>query len=427
VNPFGHRLVETAVNFIVGNGIQIRAKDEKVGAFLNAFWQDPLNLMDSRVFDMARDFSLYGELMPRPKINPYTGDITLSRIDPLQVKELKLDAIDREQIHSVEIGGAATGDIQTLRHVFRDTAGLAPTLMPVYKNASPEVCKGRLVGEFWYWACNKPAGATRGMSDLLPTLDWIQSYEDFLFIALDQLKLKNMAAWRCKITGASEQDLRNFADPEHDRFIEPPEPQSVIFENDSIHWDIVQVNFEGSDLAAAAKLFLIPIAAGSGQPPHFFGTVEDMNRAGVLESNSPVHKMLSARQAFFIQVGVRSILDFALDTKRIFRPETFDGVENFDYQLSAPEIGMRDEVARSTVLLNQVNSIAAAVQIGVYKVDQAMELTLQAFQMGGFDMESAREALAALKAMEPNASEGSQAAVAENLLARILESADPND
>ena len=140
-------------------------------------------------------------------------------------------------------------------------------------------------------------------------------------------------------------------------------------------------------MAEAARTFLLPIGSGSGQPIHWFGTGEDTNRASALEMNSPAHKALSERQGYFVYGCIYELLEFVRDQKRIFRPQEFSGVTDFGFEVVAPDIGMRDEAARASVLREHMTAISIAQQNGAYGPEQTAELMKQALQRAGFEVD----------------------------------------
>src|SRR5712691_10922206 len=68
-NPLAFAVLEITTSFVMGKGITIAAHDPQVQQVLMAFWNDPSNHMDSRIYDLCTELSLYGEQFIRFFVN----------------------------------------------------------------------------------------------------------------------------------------------------------------------------------------------------------------------------------------------------------------------------------------------------------------------------------------------------------------------
>ena len=60
-NPLANTIVETITNFTLGRGVLVSAANRRVQRVLDAFWRDPDNRMDARIYDLCTELSVYGE------------------------------------------------------------------------------------------------------------------------------------------------------------------------------------------------------------------------------------------------------------------------------------------------------------------------------------------------------------------------------
>ena len=95
-NPIANYVIEIGVNFVLGDGIHVRANNKKVQKVIDGFWNDPDNRMDHRIYDLCQEPSLYGEIFIRFFVNDFNGDVKIVTIDP------SIDRPDRERPRNIE-------------------------------------------------------------------------------------------------------------------------------------------------------------------------------------------------------------------------------------------------------------------------------------------------------------------------------------
>ncbi|MBV9228850.1 MAG: hypothetical protein JOZ18_06025, partial [Chloroflexi bacterium] len=60
-NPLAFAIIELTTSFVMGEGITVSAANKRVQQVLDAFWHDPENRMDERIYSLCTELSLYGE------------------------------------------------------------------------------------------------------------------------------------------------------------------------------------------------------------------------------------------------------------------------------------------------------------------------------------------------------------------------------
>lgn len=385
-NPFARQIVETTVHFVCGDGITVHAKNPVVQGVCDTFWDAPSNRLGQRQMELVRELALTGEVALGLKIDTKNGDVKLLPQTGENVREVTVNLTNPEEVRTIKTAGEKGVDVEW-RRVFIDPVGGAgqnEILKPIYGNVQPVRLAGRRVGNMLYWAVNRAAGMVRGQSDLLPVLDALDVLDEIVMCMADRARISNYVLLKCKDRKASRQDLRRYADPADKDYVAPPEPLSILWENDEVEWSIMQANLQAADMNEALRTFLLPISAGAGQPIFFFGTGEETNRASALEMGSPVHKRMTTRQAYVVQC-LQELMDFVVDQKRIFVPEMFEAGTDFTVTVAAPDIGTRDEGARANVLTSEMNAISAAATMGMDSAAVA-DLSRQAFVRAGFEL-----------------------------------------
>lgn len=385
-NPFAYRIVETQKHFVMGSGFTFRADHPKVEEVLREFWNNPINRMDQRIPNMCRNFSIFGENSPSLFVDA-TGRVEVGHIDPLSIKKVNVSATNCEETISLEVAGPEGKNI-TLRIVHKDRAGGAAKELPkIYGNVKPERLKGKIVGECFFWAVNRPSGAMRGVSDLYRISDSIEVTDDMIFQMADRAELSNRLVFKWTVKGATQAQILAWMDPNSEEGWPTPENGSNLFQNDKITCEPWHPEINAAEHAEAVKTSLLPVAAGSFTSIHDFGTGEDVNRASAYEMNSPRDKFYTERQSYVISC-VQDLLEFVRDQALIFRPEDFADVpeEERGVYVETEQVSMRDETRRASALVSYMTAIATADTL---TEEQKQEATLQAFQQAGFDLTTA--------------------------------------
>src|SRR5579875_3519543 len=155
-NPLAFAIVEITTSFVLGKGVTVAASRPEVQQVLMDFWNDSDNHMDTRVYALCTELSLYGEQFIRFFVNPYNGRVKIRQIDPSIIDEIETDPEDIETVlrfHRRPVGPGATqpGDPAPIsQSVQQDFAG-------VWFQAGSEMVQ---------FAINKVSNAKRGKSDL---------------------------------------------------------------------------------------------------------------------------------------------------------------------------------------------------------------------------------------------------------------------
>jgi len=340
-NPLARRIVEYTKNFVVGEGIYYRANDPRVKEVLDDFWYDEVNNWPIRQHERVLELCLYGEVFWPVSVNKRNGHVRLGYFDPFEVVDVRVNEsnclIAEEVILSREIAGK-----QAYRIIHRDENPRSPSY-------------GYLVGEVFFFAVNRVSNTPRGTSDLLPLIDWIDAYDQFLFMRLDREMLINSVCWDVTLEGADATQIEEYA-----KTAKPPTPGTVRFHNERVRWEVVAPKLESSDALQESRLLRGHILAGAGFPPHWFADPEGV-RAVAYEMGFPTEKMLVARQKF-VKSMLEFVFNFVIDQAILARRLPRDVDRRFE--VIFPEISVRDLERTSRALSNVVRALSEAKQQG---------------------------------------------------------------
>ena len=346
-NPLARRIVELTKNFVLGEGLYYTAKSPQVKEVLDKFWYDDVNNWPVRQHERLTELCLYGEWVWPVSINPINGHVTLGYIDPLDITKIELDKDNPLLVSEVKVSGRALE-----RNSFK-------VIRKVTDPQSPKF--GRYDGEVFFFAINKVSNQPRGTSDLLPLIDWISSYDDFLFNRLERNALINNFIWDVILEGADEKEIEDFR-----ARLQSPTPGTVRVHNEKVKWDVISPNLSSSDAEKEANLIRGHILSGAGYPPHFFSDFSGV-RATAYEAYFPTEKSLVTRQKIvksFLEIVFKFVIDQAIIAKKLL-PDV-----DTSFEIIFPEISIRDLERASRALVNVTSALDKAIERGwVSKTD----------------------------------------------------------
>lgn len=283
-NLIANRLIELPVAYLLSQGVKLRCEDEQAQEALDRHWKDGLNAWDLKLPKRVRELSMFGEQCWPVFRHPVSGFVRLGYLDPGQIATVVTDPDNAEQ----PIGIVTKRDRRGQTRRYR-----------VIVNVPEEAFTGRTrqiratfdTGDCFYFRVNDLSSATRGRSDLLAQIDWLDAYDQFLFGEVERGTALRAFIWDVTLTGASPEEVDARA-----RTITPPRPNSVRVHNENETWKAEAPSLNSHDAAASARLFRNHMLGGATFPEHWYGGAEDVNRATGDSMAEPTEKMLDMRQ-----------------------------------------------------------------------------------------------------------------------------------
>lgn len=340
-NPIAHRIIEIITNFVVGDGFTYTATNPKVQEVLEQFWMDFDNNLDMAIPDNVSELSLYGENCFPVWVNPVDGSVKLSYLDPSNIVKITKNKKNPRWADTVVWKAKYAAKENSLK------------IIQVDRNSRSKNY-GKLVGEAFYFAINKPISATRGRSDLLSLADWIDGYDQFLFARLERAFLLNTFIWDITAEGLNKEELEEFV-----KNIPIPKPGSIRAHNEKITWQAISPKLEGEDASNEARLFRNQILGGIGFPEHWFAEGSGTTRATAMEMGIPTIKKLIARQKV-VKHQYTFMCQFAIDQAVI--AGTLDEKTDKTFKVNAPSIFTKDTKGIADSLNQFADSLIKAVK-----------------------------------------------------------------
>ena len=341
-NVRAYNAIELVMNFVLGSGVVIKAADPKVQAVLDDHWE--INEWDEKSEERLRSLALFGEQLYAVSVDD-DGLVELTSFSPFQIRKILRDKDDSEKLIAVRTGTtAATGVVQQEQDKgIRDFVLLRPRVEfdPKKEHA-------------FYFAVNRISGATRGVPDLFPSIDWLEGLDGFVFSLLERADISQDVVFDLTFEGLQTNELAL----ENRRFRKALRAGGVWTHNEKAELKIINPTLGTSDAKIAVEILLKQIQAGTGLSGLFYGDSQDLTRASASELSVPVAKKIEQRQSFFRRM-LRKILNFQIE--RSAAAGKLNGVEDLTYFIEMPPVFLRDLKTVSDAM----ESLGRALQAGV--------------------------------------------------------------
>ena len=378
VNPLARRIVEYTKNYVVGDGVSVRAADPEAGRVIAEFWNDPVNRMDVMLPESVKELAIFGEQCWLAAVNPVSGRVRLGYLDPAEIEAVEWgelavggEAGESDLVVSAPVAvlrRARSGETQPRRYriVRVDEDPESPTY-------------GRRTGECFYFAINKARTASRGISDLFAIGDYLDGYDKMLFGLIDRVGFSNAFIWDVLMKGATEETIQEWLKNQR-----PPRPGSVRVHNEQVEWKAVTPQLNSADFNEAARTIKNMNLAGAGFPEHWFADAGNVNRASALEMGEPTLMTLLERQGF-VSFMIRDLIEFVLD--QAVGAGALDERVDRKFYAEMPEMSMRD-FSKAALAVSQVGSAVVELRrAGLIDRDAAQRLLAVATVQLGVEMD----------------------------------------
>ena len=384
-NPIAFAIIEITTSFVLGKGITIAATHPDVQHVLMDFWHDPDNHMETRIYALCTELSLYGEQFVRFYVNKMNGRVKIRQIDPSIIDEIDTDPDDIETIkrfHLRPVGPNSTTQADPL-----------PMPKPVPLSDSPNV-EGEWLqagSDVMQFCINKVSNAKRGKSDLATLLPWLRRYKDWLTDRVRINKYKAAFLWDVQLQGADKKAI----DRKRMEYSYPPEPGSVIIHNESEKWSAVKPEINANEAAEDGRAIKLMLAVGAQLPEHYLSDGSYGNRATAQEMGLPTFLKFQRRQ-HVMRAMLRAILDRVLQEAQNVKLLPSDIETHYD--ILFPDIDVADNQTLATATQYLVTALSTAKAQGWVSDETAMRLLFQ-FAGEEIDIHEEQQRMQSMKTM----------------------------
>lgn len=388
-NLLANRLVELPLAYLLAKGVTWRIDDPDAQAALTRHWKDGLNAWDIKLPKRVRELSIFGEQCWPVFRSPITGMVRLGYLDPATIATVVTDPENREQPIGIVTKKNRKGEARRYRIIVNvPEAAFAEGTQAIRQTFTD--------GDCFFFRVNELCNATRGVSDLLAQMDWLDAYDQFLFGEVDRASAVRAFIWDVTLTGATPQEVEARA-----KKITAPRPNSVRVHNEGEVWKAESPALNAYDAAAAARLIRNHMLGGATVPEHWYGGAEDVNKSTGSSMTEPTERMLEMRRALIgymlEQVGqfvVRShwgALDRELSSQEAEQLATLG--------VAWPEMTSKDTTKYAAALQQATASVLQLVAENLLTRETALRVVAALASQLGVDIDIDAEIEAALQEM----------------------------
>lgn len=382
-NLLANRLIEIPLAYLLAEGVKLQCKDEAHQKLLNAFWLDPINSWPLKLQGRVRDLALHGEQCYQVFANEHSGHVRLGYVDPRRIGEVVLDPDNPEQ----PIGVITRRDKKNKYLKYRVlVAGSVPD-EELFSVRTAQIRATFTDGDVFLFQVNKLATGSRGRSDMLAQMDWLDAYDEFLFGELDRSRYLRAFVWDLNVKTATPEQVKQRA-----KEFQPPNPNSVYVHNDGEELNPKSPTLNAADSAEGARLFRNHVLGGSTTPEHWFGGGGNVNLATASAMGEPTFKLMTARQTY-LKLMLEEIGRFVLASQPDAQPDWGDD----KWQVTAvfPELLNKDVTVFATAMQQVATAVLLLVDRGLLTEERALALVADIAQRFGQEIDVKAELAAA--------------------------------
>lgn len=273
------------------------------------------------------------------------GDVKLCKVLPDNIKGVEADELDSERMAFLCFNKEMT-------LIENGQATKADKLPIVNRNDD-----GEFEGRVHSLQINKLCDQTRGFSDLLPAVDWLDDLSKLLRTEVERFLMQKSLVFDVEIDGdAADQKVIDLADQiEEDG---PPEAGDVNVHTKAVKWTMQTPDMKLTDSVEFIRFYLNLCCGATNMPPHWFSEGGDVNKATASEMGTPIWAFIRDRKraiiAFLRQV-IRHALWVAREIHKIPEDQLTFSIVSRDPDPSAFAV-------IGTGLQNFLTTLAGAVQ-----------------------------------------------------------------
>lgn len=287
-DPLGRQAIRLWTDYTFGTGMTWTAKDDKTTLVLDSFWGAPENasVLSSRGQRKSSDKLLIdGEIFFAVFLSA-GGKAVIRRIDPLEITEIITDPDDSEDVRYYKREWTNTKSEQ--KTAYYKTANNLKDEGVV--DSSGHTIKATEEAIVYHVAINTIG--QRGNSILLPVVDWIKLYRQFLASRVAIMLALAKFAWKVKVKGGS-QAVTDTKAVYNDKDIASG---SIAVENMGAELQPVKTESGATNAYQDGRQLKLQVASGTGWPEQYFGDISIGNLATAKTVELPVMKMCQSYQ-----------------------------------------------------------------------------------------------------------------------------------
>lgn len=284
-HPLAKKAITLRKNFVCGEGFKLESAsgNEHVQAWLDEHWA--IN-WENRVEKRCESLSVYGELAYwQAPPNTVTGQFEIGAIDRTLIQEVLPHPLNCERPAILKLQSPLTLHI--------DDERITKGEFDIYNYSW---LRKQWQGEVWYLGVNTLDSMHRGMSDLLPVLDWLEVFDQLVYTEAERVKMLRSLLFHMTIEGATPEAVRK---KQRDMAARTPPPGSYYVSNEKERIELLEANSSTQPVLAFIEYIFGLCAGHLDMPQHYFYTSSEINRANGDNMKAPIFAGARSRKATY--------------------------------------------------------------------------------------------------------------------------------
>ena len=359
-NPLASRGMQIRTDMVVSEGFKIEPTTKKkeyrdrIQKVIDDHWQ--YNQWD-RLNQRERDLGVAGERVRRvpplgESIEGSSGTFNLSRFRcgmllPELIETVALDPWDYERPIAVH---------------------LLQGMFPAGSNLHLKICSDTsdiegienidIQGDAFYTAVNRVGGQSRGISDLTPTIEWIDAHDQSLFSDVERAAMMMRFIWDVTLTGAEPDAIDEYAMRLKQK---PPRNNSWRVHNEFEKVEPICPDLKIQDTASLRENLFLLSWGSMGLPRHWFVEAENVNKASSEEMVTPVFAWARNRR---MQTKTDLLMEFRMAIQVAAKTPRLAGIppEDLEIQIVSRDPDRSKYEALATSTQNLAQGLTAGIQ-----------------------------------------------------------------
>ena len=363
-NLLANRMIELPLAYLLAQGLSWKIDDDEAQAALDRHWRDGLNAWNIKLPKRVRELGLFGEACYPVFRSEASGAVRIGYLDPAEIATVVTDPDNREQPIGIVTKRDRKGETRRYRVIVNVEEA-------AFSEGTRDIRKTFTTGDCFFFRVNDLCSASRGVSDLLAQLDWLDAYDQFLFGEVDRASAVRAFIWDVTLTGATPDEVKQRA-----RTISAPRSNSVRVHNEAEAWKAEAPALNSYDAGNAARLFRNHMLGGATIPEHWYGGAEDVNKSTGSSMAEPTEKVLEMRQTVVGHM-LEMIGEYVVRSHwRVLdrEPSAPQQAVLLTLKVQWPELTAKDTTKFAAALQQIVAAIAIAVSDGLMQRETAVRL-----------------------------------------------------
>lgn len=284
-HPIARKALRLRRSFVCNEGFKAESAvgNDKVNEFLAK--HEDIN-WKGKTDERVETLCTLGELAYWiPPVNTVNGHYELGMVKGDLIEELVGSPLNAERAETLKL----SQDVYT----YVEGERVARREFPIYRYCW---LNQHWVGEVLYLGINRLNGMHRGMSDLVPVIDWLRLFDTVCWTEGERLKMLRSFLMHLKIEGANPEEVAK----KSKQFREKPiAPGSNYVSNEKETWNAIAPEINTGPVLDYLKFLFGLVAGNLDMPEHFYHSSENVNRASAREMKEPIYAAVRDRKRDF--------------------------------------------------------------------------------------------------------------------------------